>query len=86
MRKMIFLLLAAAVLGACSAPEYQTTKQSDINRLTKSASFEMPKVKVPSFPNRTYNVVEYGADPTGVVPATNAIQKAIDFSVSGAVV
>ena len=73
------LLLVAAVLGACSsAPQYQTTKQRDIDALTKAASFEMPKVKVPSFPNRTYNVLDYGADPTGVVLATEAIQKAID--------
>ena len=73
------LLLAAAVLGACSsAPQYQTTRQRDIDALTKAASFEMPKVKVPSFPDRTYNVLDYGADPTGAVLATEAIQKAID--------
>ena len=73
------LLLAAAVLGACSsAPQYQTTRQRDIDALTKAASFEMPKVKVPSFPSRTYNVLDYGADPTGAVLATEAIQKAID--------
>ena len=78
MRKLTFLLLAAAVLGACNAPQYQTTKQSDINALTKSASFDMPKVAVPSFPNRTYNVLDFGADNTGVALATEAIQSAID--------
>ena len=79
MKKISFLLLAAAVLGACTcAPQYQTTKQRDINALTKSATFDMPKVAVPSFPNRTYNVLDFGADPTGVVLATEAIQQAID--------
>ena len=72
------LLLAAAVLGACSAPQFQTTEQGDIDRLTKAASFKMPKVDVPSFPNRTLNVLDFGADNTGVALATEAIQKAID--------
>ena len=72
------LLLIAAVLGACSSPEYQTTKQRDINRLTKAASFKMPKVKVPSFPNRAFNVLDFGADPTGMALSTEAIQAAID--------
>jgi polygalacturonase len=77
--KFSLLLLVAVVIGACtSAPQYQTTKQSDIDRLTKTASFEMPKVKVPSFPSRTFNVLDFGADPTGVALATEAIQKAID--------
>ncbi|MBR6829494.1 MAG: glycoside hydrolase family 28 protein, partial [Paludibacteraceae bacterium] len=79
MRKLTILLLAAAVLlGACNAPQYQTTKQSEINALTKSASFDMPKVAVPSFPNRTFNVLDFGADNTGVALATEAIQSAID--------
>ena len=77
MRKLTFLLLAAAVLGACS-PEYQTTSQREIDRLTKGASFDMPKVKLPSFPGRTYDVLRYGADNTGVALSTEAIQKAID--------
>ena len=79
MRKMTLLLLVAALLSACAkAPQFQTTKQSEINRLTKAACFDMPKVKVPSFPNRTFNIMNYGADPTGVALATEAIQTAID--------
>ena len=79
MRKITFLLLAAAVLGACtSASKYQTTTQKDIDALTKTASFEMPEVTVPSFPNSTFNILDYGADNTGVALATEAIQKAID--------
>ena len=38
----------------------------------------MPKVKLPSFPSRTYNVLSYGADKTGVALSTEAFQKAID--------
>ena len=76
--RFILLLLTAAAMGACNAPQYQTTTQKEINKLTKSASFKMPKVEVPSFPSRTYNVLDFGADNTGVVLATEAIQKAID--------
>ena len=58
-KRFSLLLLAAAVLGACTtASKYQTTVQKDIDALTKSASFEMPKVPVPSFPDRTFNVLE----------------------------
>ena len=79
MRKITLLLLAAAVLGACtSASKYQTTRQKDIDALTKSASFEMPKVVVPSFPKSTFNILDYGADNTGLALATEAIQKAIE--------
>ena len=48
MKKLLPLLLIAAVMGACS-PEYQTASQREIDRLTKGASFAMPKVKLPSF-------------------------------------
>ena len=79
MKKITLLLLAAALMGACTtASKYQTTTQREINALTKSASFQMPKVPVPSFPSGTYNVLDYGADKTGVALSTEAIQGAID--------
>ena len=69
MRKITLLLLAAPVLGACtSASKYQTTKQKDIDALTKLASFEMPKVPVPSFPDRTFNILDYAGGGTVIVP------------------
>ena len=75
--KLTALLCATLFLVACS-DKYQTTTQREINQLTKSASFKMPKVPVPSFPDRTFNVLDFGADNTGVVLATEAIQSAID--------
>ena len=78
MKKITYLLLVAAVLGACNSPKYQTTTQRDIDQLTKSACFEMPKVPIPAFPNRTYNVADFGADPPGIMLSTEAIQLAID--------
>ena len=77
--KLASLLLAAIILGACSsASQYQETTQREINKLTRSACFEMPKVTVPTFPDRTFNVLDFGADPTGVALSTDAIQQAID--------
>ena len=78
MKKTTFMLLVAAVLSACTTLQYQTTKQSDINALTKSACFKMPKVKVPAFAKRTFNVLDFGADNSGVTLSTKAIQNAID--------
>ena len=78
MKKLSLILLAIAVLTACSSSDFQTTRQSDMNRLTKSACFKMPKVSVPSFPGRTFNVVDFGADRTGVLLSTEAIKQAID--------
>ena len=79
MRKFTTLLLSTLLLSACStASEFQTTVQADIDALTQNAVFAMPKVEVPSFPDRTFNVLDYGADPTGVQLSTKAIQGAID--------
>ncbi|MBO4453699.1 MAG: glycoside hydrolase family 28 protein [Paludibacteraceae bacterium] len=79
MYKFFSILCTALCLSACACKsEFQTTTQSDINQLTKSASFKMPKVNVPQFPSRTYNVLDYGADPTGAELSTEAIQQAID--------
>ena len=79
MNKLLSILCAVLCLSACATKsEFQTTRQSDIDQLTKSASFQMPKVKVPQFPNRTFSVLDYGADPTGVALSTEAIQQAID--------
>ena len=79
MTKFFTLLLCTLVTSACAtASQYQTTVQTDIDALTKNAVFDMPKVKVPSFPDRTFNILDYGADMSGVQLSTAAIQGAID--------
>lgn len=79
MNKFFPTICAALIMTACATkPEYQITKQSDIDFVTRSASFHMPRVMLPQFPDRTYNVIDYGADPTSFSLSTEAIQRAID--------
>lgn len=42
------------------------------------APFEMPDIKVPIFPNKIFNIVEFGAIKGGQVKNTHAIAKAIE--------
>lgn len=72
---MLFLML----LASCTSQQtYQTTQQQHINDICKSADFAMPNVTLPSISDKTFSILDYGADPTGVALSTEAIQKAID--------
>ncbi|MGM9837701.1 MAG: glycoside hydrolase family 28 protein [Paludibacteraceae bacterium] len=73
------LVLLAGLLSACTTTSpYQNTTQTDIDALTQNASFDMPAISVPTFPDRIYSVITYGADSTGTNLSTEAIQNAID--------
>lgn len=66
------------ILTACGGgSKYQTSTQKMNDALTRNARFEM-KVEVPTFPSREYNVLDFGADRTGMTLTTSAIQGAID--------
>lgn len=79
MKKLLFFLAAVATFAACdNRSPYQQTDQKYAKSLCKEAPFEM-KVTVPSFPGMVYNVVDYGADPTGTELSHEAFQKAIDL-------
>lgn len=79
MKKLTVALLSVVVLTGCSsAPVFQRTTQKDIDALTKTASFAMPKVEVAQFGKHTFAVSDYGADATGATLSTQAFQQAID--------
>ncbi len=79
MKKIVSLIFPVLILAACAGKqEYQTTRQADIDALTRSASFAMPGITLPQFADRTFSVLDYGADPSGVALSTDAIQHAID--------
>ncbi len=77
MNKTLILSAVLALAASCTC-KYQQICQKDLNSLTKSAEFAMPKVQLPSFPRRTFNVMDFGADSTGQTLTTAAIQSAID--------
>lgn len=73
------LLTATLALAACSQKsQFQTTCPKHINAIASSAEFAMPEIKLPVISDRVYNILDYGADKTGMALCTEAIQNAID--------
>ena len=79
MKKGFIPLLSALVLAGCgTGTSYQQTTQKQVNTIIKNAPFQM-EVTVPKFPGMVYNVLDYGADPTGAKLSGEGIQHAIDL-------
>ena len=78
MKKLTIALLAAVLAACTSTAKFQHTTQKELNALIQTASFAMPEVVLPSFPDRTFSVLDYGADPTGANLSTTAFQQTID--------
>ena len=78
MKKLFFSIAAFAVFASCDvSSQYQITTQKHIDEICKAAPFDM-SVTVPKFPGMVYNVVDFGADPTGNTLSHEAFQAAID--------
>ena len=79
MKKLLIYLSVIALLASCDVrSQYQTTTQKHVKEICKTAPFPM-KIDVPKFPGMVYNVIDYGADPTGHQLSHEAIQQAIDL-------
>ena len=79
MKKLLSIIASFALLTACTpSSPYQTTTGKHVKSICKQAPFQM-EIKVPSFPGMVYNVVDYGADPTGQILSHDAFQHAIDL-------
>ena len=80
MKKLLFYIAAFALLfTSCNASSpYQTTTQKHVDEICETAPFPM-EITVPKFPGMVYNILDYGADPTGRALSHDAIQKAIDL-------
>lgn len=80
MKKLSILAVSVAVLfaGCTKQTPYQTTCQKHLNAICAAAEFSMPEVTLPSIPDRTFSVIDFGADPVGVELSTEAFQQAID--------
>ena len=78
MKQLLPILGLATIMCACSTHStYQQTQQADVDQLSQTACFPI-KVTVPTFPDRVFNAIDYGADPTGQALSTTVIQAAID--------
>ena len=55
----------------------QINSQSELSPYLSGLPFEMPEMKVPQFPEKTYNILDFGAVSDGHTLNTNAFEKAI---------
>lgn len=81
MMKTLFptLLSLLILLSSCQEHSaYQQITQQQVNNILASASMNMPAITLPAIPDRTFNVLDYGANNDGSELSTEAIQSAID--------
>jgi PelA/Pel-15E family pectate lyase len=82
-RQMVRLVMEQLPQVAPSLKAYLKKEQSNSNQITYQslppieAPFEMPILKIPVFPDRSYDIRDYGAKEGGDVKITQAIKKAI---------
>lgn len=77
MMKTLKLLGLALIMSACCNHTYQRSSQELNDAMTSQAKFPL-SVVVPEFRDATYDVLEFGADPSGRTLTTEALQAAID--------
>jgi DNA sulfur modification protein DndE len=71
------LTLIIAMSTALPSPAQQQIVE-ELTALAKGLPFVMPRVQIPTFPDRSFNIVQYGAHADGVTLNTSAFSAAID--------
>ena len=78
MKKIVIIFFSALTLVACcNNQQWQQTSQNKIDKLCKEAPFGID-ITLPSIPNRTFSVMDFGAINDGSTITTDALQSAID--------
>lgn len=81
MKKLSAFLFSLIMINSFINSDFvkaQETSQEEINSYFNKLPFEMPVIKLPSFPQKYFNVKDYGAVNDGLTLNTKAFQKAID--------
>lgn len=73
---VVYVILSLLTCKFILAKDFPLEKE--IQHYLKQAPFDMPELKVPSFPKRTYNIQEFGAIGDGLTMNTNAMARAIE--------
>ena len=75
MQKLFILLSLFSVMFSSLYAQYPT--QAEVDNLLKDLPFESPKITVPTFPDRTFNILERGATGNGIFKNTEIINNTI---------
>jgi len=80
------VLLVAVFTFSLSAQSHENASVADLLPETIApinAPFEMPRFKQPTFPDRTFNIKDFGAAEGGKIKVTDAIRKTIEATANG---
>lgn len=81
MKKLIPIFSLLFLLASCGEQTcYQHISQQQVSEIIAASSVRMQDIALPAFPDRTFNVLDYGAKNDGSELATVAIQNAIDLA------
>ncbi len=69
-----FIVVLTLLFVSCTSTTEETYKYA---YLYEDLPFEMPRVEIPTFPDRQVNVLDYGGNPDGITLNTEAFAKAI---------
>ncbi len=67
-----------SVASAQETSRLSASVKDEVEKYTTNLPFEMPAIRLPDFPDRSFDVMDYGAIGDGHSMNTGAIQKAID--------
>lgn len=81
MKKTIPVILLSLVCISCyHSSDYQYITQQQVNDLVNASSLDIPCISLPTIPDKTFNVLDYGAKNDGSELSTVAIQNTIDMA------
>lgn len=75
---LIFSLICTGCVSIGSKAPKAIEEDREVKAYMSNLPFEMPEIKAPQFPNKDFNIIDYGAKSDGVTLNTEAFAEAID--------